>query len=75
MKRIDESFENLIGFDKKTIEKKKQYAQDVYAILQQSYQKIGGVKGSGFSSIQDMIDNIYFWKLYKQNGKVAAVLM
>lgn len=51
------------------------YAEQVWEILQASYKKIGGIKGNGFNDIQDMIDNIPFWKLGVRNGKVHAVMM
>lgn len=68
---ITERFVNLIGDD----EKKAKYADEVWNLLQKSYAPIGGIKGSGFSSKQDMIDNIPFWKLGVKNGKVVAVIM
>lgn len=68
---LTEKFINLIG--EKDIEKKREYADRVWDILQRSYAKIGGIKGSGFKSKEDMIKNIPFWKIMKSNGKVIAV--
>ena len=65
-----ERFINL--FDDK---EKQKYANEVWELLQSSYKKIGGLKGAGFNSQEDMIKNIPFWKLAKKNGKIVAVAM
>lgn len=70
-----EAFENLIGFDDTVLEKKKKYTEDVWNILQDSYRSIGGIKGSGFATREDMMKKIWFWKLYKQKGRPVAVIM
>ena len=54
---------------------REQYADQVWAILQASYTKIGGLKSTGFGSAQEMIDTIPFWKLGVRDGKVRAVMM
>lgn len=52
------------------------YAQRVFDMLQQSYAKIGGIKGSGFRSPEDMVANIPIWKLSTDaNGNIKAVAM
>lgn len=56
-------------------EDKEKYGEQVYQILQKSYAKIGGLKGSGFASVQDMINNVPFWKIVKKNGKIIAAHM
>lgn len=56
-------------------EDKEKYGEQVYQILQKSYAKIGGLKGSGFASVQDMINNIPFWKIVKKNGKIIVAHM
>lgn len=56
-----------------SVEKKKQYADVIWDMLQNAYKKIGGIKGSGFASKEDMINNIPFWKVATKNGKVVAV--
>lgn len=56
-------------------EDKQKYGEQVYAILQKSYEKIGGLKGSGFTSVEDMINNIPFWKIVKKGDDVVAVHM
>lgn len=65
---LTETYINV--FDEKS---KRKYIDDVWDILQSSYAKIGGIHGSGFSSKQDMIDNMPFWKLARVGGKIVAV--
>ena len=67
---LDESYKNI--FDEPTMEK---YKQEVWDVLQYSYAKIGGIKGSGFNSPDDMIKNFPMWKLNIQNGKVVFVAL
>lgn len=68
---LNETYINLIGDDPR----KREYADEVYAMLQQAYAPIGGIKGSGFESPQDMIENIPFWKLIRRNGRIVAGTM
>ena len=70
-----EAYENLIGFDANVMAKKEQYKAEVWKMLQDSYKKIGGIKGSGFNSEADMMQKIWFWKLYKDKGTPIAVIM
>jgi hypothetical protein len=67
---ISENFKNFIGPKSKSDREK--WSDQVWDILQKSYAPIGGIKGSGFSSKQDMINNIPFWKIYTKNDKVVA---
>lgn len=68
---INESFKNAIGDSPL----KDMYADQVWDILQKSYAGIGGIKGSGFSTKQDMIDNIPMWKMAVKDGAVEVVIM
>lgn len=69
---LNESFKNfIIGNDNPSREK---YLNDVWDILQLSYSKIGGIKGSGFSSPEDLLKNIPFWKVYMVNDKVLMAM-
>lgn len=54
---------------------KLEYADAVWDILQYSYSKIGGIRGSGFTSKEDMVNNIDYWKIYKSNGIPCAVML
>ena len=56
-------------------EDKMKYGQQVYDVLQYAYKDIGGLKGSGFASVEEMIEKIPFWKLAKKDGKIVAAHM
>lgn len=65
---LTETFVNLVGDDPN----KEKYAEEVFQMLQAAYAGIGGIKGRGFSSAEDMIQNIPMWKLVRRNGKIVA---
>ena len=46
---------------------------EVWNILQRTYAPLGGIKGSGFSSKEEMIEKIPFWKLIRKNDRIVAV--
>jgi hypothetical protein len=56
-------------------EQKKKYSQQIYELLQKSYEKVGGLQGSGFRSAEDMIKNIPMWKVFRRGDEVKAVMM
>lgn len=65
---LTEGFKNLF-----TPEQKRKYADEAYEQLQQSYKKVGGLKGGGFKDVEDFVNNIPFWKLrFNANGKLIA---
>jgi len=68
---ITERYVNLLPDDS---EKKRKYMDQVWDVLQKSYASIGGIKGAGFESPQDMI-NIPMWKIGIRDGRVRAVRM
>lgn len=68
--KLIERFVNVID-DKE----KEPYLDLVWDMIQTSYKPLGGIKGSGFSSKEDMFNNIPFWKIAKKNGKVVAVVL
>jgi hypothetical protein len=70
---LTESFKNIIS-GKDDIEREK-YADEVYRMVQASYANIGGIRGSGFGSAQDMIKAIPFWKLYFHGGRLRTVVL
>lgn len=70
---LTERFVNLIG-DGDQVQKHR-YKQQVFDILQRTYASIGGIKGSGFDSADDMVTNIPFWKLALKDGKLVAVIL
>ena len=67
---LNESYKNLTSR-----EDKEKYAEEVFSLLQSTYSKIGGLKGNGFESKEDMIEKIPFWKLFIFQGKVIACSM
>ncbi len=72
---ICEAFENLVGFDAKTMKRKNKLKDEIHALLDKAYASIGGIKGSGFASPKEMAKSIWFWKLFKQEGKPIAAIM
>jgi len=67
---INEKFVNLFKD-----EEKENYKDEVWNLLQISYASLGGIKGNGFKSPDDMIKNIKMWKIQKNNGKIIAGVM
>ena len=67
---IPENYKNFIGPNSQANREK--WIDQAWSILQKSYEPIGGIKGGGFNSKQDMIDNIPFWKIYTKGDKLVA---
>jgi len=67
---ITERYINIIGNDPR----KDQYKDQVYSILSRSYEKIGGLKGSGTES-PEALKSIPFWKLAKKDNRIVAVIL
>jgi hypothetical protein len=67
---LQESYKNLFKANEK-----EDYAEQVYALLIKSYSSIGGLKGNGFTSAEDMIENIPFWKVKTLKGEVIAAAL
>lgn len=67
--------EHIINALPNDINIKEKYVDEVWDILNNSYAKIGGLHSNGFSSKEDMIKNIPFWKMVTKNNKVVAVIM
>jgi len=72
-KFISERYVNAIG--DKDIDLKNQYKKQVWDLLQSSYAKNGGLMGSGFQSMEIMVEKIPMWKMVINNGTVEAVVM
>ena len=70
-----ETYVNLVGDDEKVLAKKEKYVDQVWDLLQHSYADIGGIKGNGFTTKEEMIREIPFWKLGVRDGKVHAAIM
>lgn len=71
---LNERYLNAIGFDDKSMAIRRKYIDQVWEILQQSYQSIGGLKGSGLNTKEDLINNIPFWKI-KVRGEVVKYVI
>lgn len=69
---LNEVYHNFLPSD---VEKKKSHAKEVFDMVQKSYADQGGVKGSGFSSPEEMVKHIPMWKLAKKDGKVISAAL
>lgn len=58
-----------------TREDKEKVADEVWNLIQTSYAPIGGTKGFGFSSKEDFIQNIPFWKLLRKGSRIIAAVV
>lgn len=70
---LAEGFINVIAT--RDDEARVKYAAAVFDLLQKTYASIGGIKGSGFASKEDMIANIPFWKLYFQGDRLIVAVL
>jgi hypothetical protein len=65
---ISESYVNLFG-DEIT-----EYSDELFKMVQKSYANIGGIKGRGFRSPKDMVDNIKMVKISRIDSVIKAVI-
>lgn len=72
---ITERYINAVGFDDRALATKERFRDEVWDVLQKSYAAIGGIKGNGFGSPQEMVEKIPMWKIAVRDGKVRAVIM
>lgn len=54
-----------------TPEEKTQYADEVWDILQKSYEKVGGFKS--VADVNELINQTYLWKLVRRDGQITSV--
>lgn len=71
---INEKYINAIGTSEKSLAIKQQYLTQVWDLLQKSYAAIGGIKGNGFQTPEDML-TLPMWKMGVRGGKVHAVII
>lgn len=71
-RQMNEVFHNFLPSD---TQKKTTHSQEIFDMLQKSYSGQGGLKGSGFSSPEDMVKSIPMWKVAKHDGKVVAAAL
>jgi hypothetical protein len=62
---LNERYINILPSD---TDARRQYAPEVWDLLVNSYALVGGLIGKGFSSMEDMIENIPFWKMVRRDG-------
>lgn len=72
---ISERFINAVGNDETALDVKLKYRDQVWDLLQTSYANIGGIKGSGFGSKEEMVVKLPMWKIIAKDGKVHAVVL
>lgn len=66
-----EHFITLFNDNEQDFERKKQYLNQVWHILQDSYKSIGGI--ANIQNPKDLLDDEFAWKLVTRSGKVVAV--
>ncbi len=71
---LNEKYLNLFTNTKGVISRN-EYKDEVYELLQKAYKDIGGIKGNGFNSADDMVKNMPFWKIAKVKGKIVAIIL
>jgi len=54
---------------------KEKFVDIVWDLLTKSYANIGGIKGSGFQSKNNMIEKIKMWKISRRDNKIVAGLL
>ena len=71
---LNEKYLNLF-INTKDVISRNEYKDEVYELLQRAYKDIGGIKGNGFNSADDMVKNMPFWKIAKVKGKIVAIIL
>lgn len=66
---ILEKYKNLFDRNEKLL-----YVEELYNMLQKSYESIGGIKGKGFSSPQDIADNIPIIKMVIKKSEIICAI-
>jgi len=58
-----------------TKDEKLKYAEKIFDIIQKSYAPVGGIHGNGFQSVEDMINKIPMWKVFRRGDDIKVVMM
>lgn len=66
----ESSYKNLFDVDEKQV-----WKNEVWEMVQNTYRPLGGIQGSGFESVDDMVMNIPMWKIFIKNGKMRAAVL
>ena len=72
--KLTQLFETFDNFFPTDVEQREKYGDRLYDMLQKAYEPIGGLKGAGFNSPQDMIDNIPMWKVFRRGNDIKAAM-
>lgn len=67
---ITENYKNFIG--PTSTEDRKKWVDQAWDLLQTAYAPMGGMKGGGFASKEDMIHNLPMWKLFVRGDRLVA---
>ena len=67
---LSEGYKNFIGPD--SVEGRKKWIDQAWDILQKSYAPIGGMKGDGFKTKEDMVQSLPMWKLFVRGDTLKA---
>ena len=68
---LQERFINLVHNDPR----KSEYGPEVFSMLQKTYEKLGGIHGTGFRDPEDMAANIPMWKLVKRGNRIVTAVL
>jgi hypothetical protein len=66
--------EKIDNFFLDDTEQREKFIDQVWNIIQASYAKIGGVKGNGLNTKEQMINQIPMWKIYRKGNMVKIVV-
>lgn len=66
---VFEKYKNLFSYSQKS-----KYIDELFNMLISSYESIGGIKGRGFATPDDMLYNIPFIKIVLKNNKIVAAI-
>lgn len=67
---LSEGYKNFIGPD--SVEGRKKWIDQAWDILQKSYAPIGGMKGDGFKTKEEMVEKLPMWKLFVRGDTLKA---
>lgn len=70
--QLDERFMNIHPQDTDLRDK---HFPEIFDMVHKAYESVGGIKGAGFRSVEDMKKNIHMAKVHHRNGKIHAVAL
>ena len=68
---LNERYENLFVQD---VDRRRVFIDRVWEMVNAAYASQGGIMGSGFSSKEDMIQNLPMWKIKRRGDEILAVV-